>query len=123
MESVGPQFPDGPADRVAPSAAIARSSTGCAAMTAAPRGAYIAHSYQDDASPLPYGAGVPWRPWSVRHEFIASVADQGALIRVRACYTPIRGCDRATLRHGSHTRINVLQQSRCPRSSADLDRY
>jgi len=67
----------------------------------------IAQSFQDEANPLPDGAGVPWRPWGVRHSFVATATDQGALIRARACYA-------ASCVTGSTTRINVLQQSRLP---------
>ena len=39
----------------------------------------IARSFQNEANPLPFGTGSEWRPWSVRHGFIATAADQGAL--------------------------------------------
>jgi len=75
----------------------------------------IAQSYENEANPLPFGTGTPWRPWSVSHGFIASVMDQGALIRVHACYTefqstsPVEPCI-----YSDPTHINVLQQSGVP---------
>ncbi|HEY5809563.1 MAG TPA: hypothetical protein VIT67_16430 [Povalibacter sp.] len=73
----------------------------------------IARSYENEATPLPFGVGVPWRPWSVRHGFVATSTDQGALIRTQACYTPLDvaalPCDTSAA-----TRINVLQQSALP---------
>jgi alpha-tubulin suppressor-like RCC1 family protein len=73
----------------------------------------VARSYQDEADPRPMGSTVPWSTWGLRHGFVASPADQGALIRVRACYTPpdlpAPPCVTST-----PTRINVLQQSALP---------
>ena len=71
----------------------------------------IAQSFQDEANPLPVGAGVPWRPWGVRHSFVATAGDQGALIRARACYTPPATVEPSCVT-SSNVRINVLQQSR-----------
>ena len=73
----------------------------------------IAQSFQDEANPLPDGAGVPWRPWGVRHAFVATVTDQGALIRARACYKAPATVDASCIT-SSNVRINVLQQSRQP---------
>ena len=42
---------------------------------------------------------MPWRYWGVRHGFVATAADQGALIRVHACYTPPAPTRGAALRH------------------------
>ena len=48
----------------------------------------IAHSYQNEANSLPAGVGYAWRYWGIRHGFVATAADQGALLRFQACYTP-----------------------------------
>ncbi len=73
----------------------------------------VARTYQDEANPEPLGTGFPWRYWSVHHGFVASAADHGALVRVRACYTPLDvaapPCDL-----GRATRLNLLQQSTLP---------
>jgi hypothetical protein len=74
----------------------------------------IAQSFQDEANPLPFGAGERWRPWSVRHGFVATSGDQGALIRVRACYTAPASAGPPSCVTSSNTRINVLQQSALP---------
>jgi Immunoglobulin I-set domain/Immunoglobulin domain/WD40-like Beta Propeller Repeat len=83
----------------------------------------VAHSYQDEGNPLPFGVGVSWQPWSVRHSFIAFAADQGAMIRVRACYTPSEPYEPGHPNEpyevppcvtGPATRINILQQSAPP---------
>jgi hypothetical protein len=73
----------------------------------------IARSFQDEANPSPVGTGFDWRYWSVSHGFIASAADQGALIRVYACYTP-PDVAAAPCVTGPPTRLNVLQQSALP---------
>jgi hypothetical protein len=73
----------------------------------------IARSYENEANPLPYGTGIAWRPWSVRHGFIATAADQGALIRAHACYTPL-DVAAPPCATSAATRINVLQQSVLP---------
>lgn len=73
----------------------------------------IDHSYQDEANPNPLGDGYAWRYWSVRHSFIATAADQGALMRVRACYTP-PDVPAPRCPTGPPTRLNVLQQSALP---------
>lgn len=73
----------------------------------------VARSYQDEADPRPMGSTVPWSTWGLRHGFVASAADQGALIRVRACYTP-PDVPAPPCVTGAATRINVLQQSALP---------
>jgi hypothetical protein len=73
----------------------------------------IAHSFQNEGNALPYGAGVPWRYWSVRHGFTATVTDQGALLRIHACYTP-PDVAAAPCVTSQPTRLNVLQQSALP---------
>jgi 6-phosphogluconolactonase (cycloisomerase 2 family) len=73
----------------------------------------VARSYQDEADPSPMGSTVPWSTWSLRHGFVASAADQGALIRVRACYTP-PDVPAPPCVTGAATRINVIQQSALP---------
>lgn len=71
-------------------------------------------SYQDEANPNPVGEGFAWLWWSVRHGFIATAADQGALIRINVCYTPpdVPAPPCVTT---NATRLNVLQQSALPR--------
>ncbi len=73
----------------------------------------IARSYQNEANPNPVGADLTWKYWSVRHGFIAASADQGALLRVHACYAPpdVAAPDCVA---GPPTRLNVLQQSALP---------
>ena len=73
----------------------------------------VAHSYQDEANPLPLGVGLPWRFWSVRHGFIAAAADHNALLRVVACYTPPDVAAPPCVT-GPATRLNVLQSSALP---------
>ncbi|HEU4779687.1 MAG TPA: hypothetical protein VFS58_07360 [Steroidobacteraceae bacterium] len=73
----------------------------------------VARSFQDEANSLPGGVGIPWRYWGVRHGFIATSADQGALIRLRACYTPPTGAA-TPCRISRNVLINVLQQSGLP---------
>ncbi len=73
----------------------------------------VARSYQDEANPNPVGEGLAWKYWSVRHGFIAASADQGALLRVNACYTPPDVAAPACVA-GPATRLNVLQQSALP---------
>jgi hypothetical protein len=74
----------------------------------------IARSFQDEADPLPFVTGWRWRPWGVRHSFVATAADQGALIRAYACYTPKPPDAALPCDTGPATRINVLQQSALP---------
>ncbi len=74
----------------------------------------IARSFQNEADPLPFLTGSEWRPWQVRHGFVATAADQGALIRVHACYTPAAPTAALPCATGPATRINVLQQSALP---------
>ena len=74
----------------------------------------IARSYQDEANPTPFGTGLPWRPWGVRHGFIAAATDQGALIRVHACYTPAAPTAAPPCVNGPTTLINVLQTTSIP---------
>ena len=80
----------------------------------------IARSFQEEGNSLPYGPGPAWQPWSVRHGFIANDTDQGALIRVRACYTPPPANNVAAppCVMGPSTRLNVLQQSALPTIAA-----
>ncbi len=73
----------------------------------------IARSYQDEANPSPLGAGFDWMYWSVSHGFIAAAADQGALIRIYACYTPPDVAPPPCVT-GPSTRLNVLRQSALP---------
>jgi len=73
----------------------------------------IARSYEDEADPNPVGPNVPWQYWSVRHGFVAAAADQGALLRVHACYTPPDVAAPPCV-SGPATRLNVLQQSALP---------
>ena len=79
----------------------------------------VAHSYQNEANPLPFGTGHPWRPWSVSHGFIATAADQGALIRVHALLHAAGDRSRgATLRHSVPTLASMFcSRARCRRSS------
>lgn len=75
----------------------------------------IAQSYQNEANNMPFGVEPAWEPWSVNHGFVATAADQGALIRVRACYTPTVGVHTGgPCATGTSTRINVLQLSQFP---------
>jgi hypothetical protein len=74
----------------------------------------IARSFQSEGNPLPYGTGNRWQPWSVRHAFTATPADQGALLRARACYTPPTPETAPPCSLGTSTRIHVLQQSALP---------
>lgn len=49
----------------------------------------IARSYQYEANSLPFGATIrQWLYWVSEHGFTASATDNGALIRLQACYTP-----------------------------------
>ena len=73
----------------------------------------IGRSYQDEANPNPVGPGSAWSYWSVRHGFITASTDQGALIRVQACYTP-PDVPAPPCVTGPVTRLNVLQQSALP---------
>jgi hypothetical protein len=74
----------------------------------------IARSFQDEANSQPFGTGHRWSPWSVRHGFIATSTDQGALIRVHACYTPPAPAATPPCVTSSATLLNVLQQSAIP---------
>jgi len=74
----------------------------------------FARSFQNEADPLPFGTGLSWRPWAVRHGFVANVTDQGALIRVEGCYTPPAPTAAPPCVTSPVTRINVLQQSALP---------
>jgi len=74
----------------------------------------IARSFQNEGNPLPFGTGRTWRPWGVRHGFVATAADQGALIRLTACYTPPAGTAPPPCVTSPATRINILQQSALP---------
>jgi len=73
----------------------------------------VARSYQDEAKPDGLGAPEAWRYWQVSHGFTASLLDQGALIRVHACYTP-PDVPAPPCVTGPATRLNVLQLSALP---------
>ena len=73
----------------------------------------VGRSYQDEADPNPLGEGSPWFYWGHAHGFVAAASDQGALIRVYACYTPPDVAPPPCVT-GPPTRINVLQQSALP---------
>jgi hypothetical protein len=73
----------------------------------------VARSFQDEANPLPFGTGMNWRPWGIRHGFIATATDQNALLRVHACYTPPSSTSETCVT-SSAARINVLQSSALP---------
>ena len=73
----------------------------------------IARSFQDEANPKPVGGLFAWGFWSVHHGFVATAADQGALVRVSACYTPL-DVPAPPCVIGPATRLNVLQQSALP---------
>jgi hypothetical protein len=75
----------------------------------------VARSFQNEGNPRPFGTGLAWRPWSVRHGFIATASDQGALIRVHACYMPPAPAAAAPCATGPATRLNVIQESDLPR--------
>jgi hypothetical protein len=74
----------------------------------------IGHSYQNEADPIPITTSMSWRYWAVSHGFTATASDQGALIRVHACYTPPAPTAAPPCVTSSNTRINVLQQSGLP---------
>ena len=74
----------------------------------------IARSYENDANPWPYAAPSAWLYWSVSHGFVATIADQGALIRTHACYTSRDAPTTTSCDTGPPTRLNVLQQSALP---------
>jgi hypothetical protein len=74
----------------------------------------VARSFQHEANTRPFGAGEEWTPWSVSHRFIATSADQGALMRVNACYTPPSPTAPPPCVASAATRINVVQQSALP---------
>lgn len=73
----------------------------------------VAQSFQNEANPQPLGATQRWVHWSVRHGFTVSPADQGALFRVFACYTPGSGAAPPCVTSAA-VRLNVLQQSALP---------
>jgi Tol biopolymer transport system component len=73
----------------------------------------VARSYENEGNPWVFAAPAPWMYWSVRHLFLGTIADQGALIRTHACFTP-RDVPPANCVTGRATRINVLQQSSAP---------
>jgi hypothetical protein len=74
----------------------------------------VARSYQDEADSLPGGAGIPWRYWGIRHGFVAIAADQGALLRLNACYTLPATAVAPPCVTSATLRLNVLQQSALP---------
>jgi hypothetical protein len=73
----------------------------------------VGRAYQNEANPLPGGVGIDWRYWGIRYGFVATAADQGAVLRVHACYTPPPP-DAPTCAVGQNILINVLQQSGIP---------
>jgi hypothetical protein len=73
----------------------------------------VAVSYQNEAESLPLGGSDAWRYWSVRHGFRAQAADHGALLRVRACYTPPEGAA-PPCAVGPSTRLVVPQGTAAP---------
>lgn len=73
----------------------------------------VARSYQDEATPDALGSTQPWRYWSVRSSFTAAASDQGAMLRVRACYTPPDVAAPPCVT-GPVTYLNVLQQTALP---------
>jgi alpha-tubulin suppressor-like RCC1 family protein len=74
----------------------------------------VAQSFEDEANPRPVAsATVDWALWSVTHGFVAATADQGALIRAHACFTP-PDVPAPPCVTGPATRLNVLQQSALP---------
>lgn len=73
----------------------------------------VARSYQDEASPIALNSTQPWRYWSVRSSFIAAASDHGAMLRVRACYTPPDIAPPPCVT-GPVTHLNVLQQTALP---------
>ena len=74
----------------------------------------VARSFQHEANTRPFGTGLEWTPWSVSHRFIATSADQGALMRVNACYAPPSPTVPPPCVASSTTRIHVVQQSALP---------
>ncbi len=74
----------------------------------------VGTSFQQDGNPQPFGTGLMWAPWSVKHVFTATAADQGALIRINACYTPPAPTAAPPCVTSTPTRINVLQHSVLP---------
>ncbi len=74
----------------------------------------VARSYQNEADSLPGGVGYAWRYWGIRHGFVATATDQGALLRIHACYTPPAPAEAPPCVDSAITRINVLQQSALP---------
>jgi Tol biopolymer transport system component len=74
----------------------------------------VGKSFQHEGNPQPYGTGMMWAPWSVKHVFTATSADQGALIRANACYTPPAPNAPPPCVASSPVRINVLQHSAQP---------
>ncbi len=74
----------------------------------------VARSFQHEANTRPFGTGEEWTPWSVSHRFMATSADQGALMRVNACYTPPSPTAPPPCVASTATRINVVQQSALP---------
>ena len=77
----------------------------------------VARSYQDEANSLPGGVGYHWRYWRIRHGFVATAVDQGAQLRIHACYTSPTG-GAPTCVTSSISTINVLQQSVLPTISS-----
>lgn len=75
----------------------------------------VGQSFQHEGNPLPFGGvGMPWAPWSIRYVFTATAADQGALIRINACYTPPAPTAAPPCVTSAVTQLNVLQASASP---------
>lgn len=76
----------------------------------------IAQTYQFEADRRPFGGSftnVDWEYWRVSHGFVPSVADAGAQLRVRACYTPRDVAPQPCVTSGTTT-LNLLQASAFP---------
>ncbi len=79
----------------------------------------IARSYQSEAVLNPVPGGLPRMYWAVSHGWTASTTDQGALIRIRACYTPPEpNVAPPPCVQSGPTAVNVLQQSALPTFTA-----
>jgi hypothetical protein len=74
----------------------------------------VSRSYENEANPWPFSAHAPWFYWSVRHAFVGTIADQGALIRAHACYTPPTQFAVPPCVTSAATLLNVLQHSALP---------
>jgi hypothetical protein len=72
----------------------------------------IARSFQYEANSIPYGlyGDTQWAYWASSHGFVAAASDQGALLRVTACYTP-RDVPAPPCVTSNATRLNVIASS------------